>query len=333
MILRVNQLVAVGPTSAELFVDGAVRRYDALAPASEYELDGVSVRTLDAIGDVVTTLATVNDVHFGETECGKVDGVTAAAFAAEPGETPYPEVMNAAVIADMAHLNPDAVIVKGDLTSLGTLEEYQRFQEFYVPAFGDKLTYVRGNHDSYPGLVFADWSVQIVDQPGIRVVLIDTSRLHESSGFVSADQVGAVVDAAHATTGPVLVMGHHPLFVPDLDNVRHFSGVRPSDSTALLDGVRRCENVVAYTAGHTHRCRRATIDNVAIVEVACVKDYPGAWAEYQIGTTGIAQIVHRASGSAAVAWAEKTRTMFDGYYGTYAMGDLTDRCFTVAPSR
>jgi 3',5'-cyclic AMP phosphodiesterase CpdA len=241
--------------------------------------------------------------------------------------------MNRAVIDDMNQLNLDAVIVKGDLTSLGTLAEYDRFREFYEPAFGSRLTFVRGNHDSYPGLVFADWSVQIVDVEGLRIVLLDTSRDHESSGFIGADQVVTAREAAGATTGPVVVMGHHPLFVPDVDNVRHFDGVRPSDSAALLDGLRSCENVVAYTAGHTHRCRRATVGGVAIVEVACVKDFPGAWAEYQIGTTGIAQIVHRASGAAAIAWAEKTREMFDGYYATYALGELSDRCFTLPLTR
>jgi hypothetical protein len=34
-----------------------------------------------------------------------------------------------------------------------------------------------------------------------------------------------------------------------------------------------------------------------------------------------------------VAWAERTRGMFDGYYGTYAMGEITDRCFVAPLSR
>jgi 3',5'-cyclic-AMP phosphodiesterase len=328
-----GEVVAVSHTSCELFVDDVVVRHDGLTPATAYEFGGLAVRTLDDIGPVRAVVATVNDVHFGEVECGKVEGSRAAQFSAGPGEAPYPEVMNASVIADIGACSPDAVIVKGDLTSFGTLAEYASFLSFYEPAFGARLTHVRGNHDSYPGEVFADWPVQVVDVPGLRVVLLDTARDHQTGGSVSAAQVDETVAAADATTDPVIVMGHHPLFAPDLDNPRHFDGVTPEDSAALVAALVASPNVVAYTAGHTHRCRRVVIAGLPSVEVACVKDYPGAWAEYLIGETGIAQVVHRARGADAVAWAEKTRGMFDGYYGTYAMGELADRCFTLSVRR
>ena len=52
--------------------DGAdVRRYGGLAPDTEYDLDGVAVRTQPRPGsELLCRFATVNDVHFGETECG-----------------------------------------------------------------------------------------------------------------------------------------------------------------------------------------------------------------------------------------------------------------------
>ena len=79
--------------------------------------------------------------------------------------------------------------MKGDHTSLGTLEEYSAFQEFYVPAFGDKLTYVRGNHDSFPGLAFANGEIQVVDVPGLRVILLDTSPEFASGGSASSNKL------------------------------------------------------------------------------------------------------------------------------------------------
>ena len=54
-------------------------------------------------------------------------------------------------------IDPDAVVVKGDLTSGGTQDEYDRFLEFYGPAFGDRLLHVRGNHESYHRLPVAAW--------------------------------------------------------------------------------------------------------------------------------------------------------------------------------
>ena len=37
-------------------------------------VEGFSFRTLPAPGELLATFATVNDVHFGETECGVIDG-------------------------------------------------------------------------------------------------------------------------------------------------------------------------------------------------------------------------------------------------------------------
>lgn len=323
------ELVGVGPTSVELFAGGAVTSYGGLAPDSAFDLNGVTGTTLSSIGEVRARVATVNDVHFGEVECGKIDGQVAAQFTVGPGERPYPEVMNESVIADIAVAGPDLVVVKGDLTSFGTLAEYETFRRFYEPPFGDRLLWVRGNHDSYPGEVFADWSVQVRDVPGLRVVLLDTARAHEIGGFISDEQIAATVAAAREAPASVLVMGHHPLFDPDDDHLKHFDGVTPPDSAKAVDAWAALPQVIGYTAGHTHRCRRRTIRGLPSVEVACVKDFPGAWAEYLVGTTGVAQVVHRATGAAAIAWAERTRDMFDGYYGTYAMGALEDRCFVL----
>jgi predicted phosphodiesterase len=329
----VRELVAVGPTSAELFIDGVVRTEIDLAPSTDYVIDGVELRTLDSVGEIRSVVTTVNDVHFGETECGRIDGVAVAAFRVEPGEIPYPELMSAAVVADMAGRQPDAVIVKGDLTSEGTTSEYADFLRCYESAFGDRLTHVRGNHDSYHGGTFANWPVQIRDVPGLRIVLLDTARDQSAGGFVSADQIDATVEAVRASTDTVIVMGHHPMFSPGHDQVASAPGINAEDSAALVAALAPLAHVVAYVAGHTHRCRRYDQAGIAMVEVACVKDFPGAWAEYLVGTTGIAQVVHRASGSAAVAWAEKTRTMFDGYYGTYVMDELKHRCFTLPLNR
>src|SRR3546814_19652286 len=70
-------------------------------------------------------------------------------FRSLPGEEPYPELMNRGAIQEIRAIEPDAVVVKGDLTSDGTQEQYDDFLAAYGPAFGDRLTHVRGNHDAY----------------------------------------------------------------------------------------------------------------------------------------------------------------------------------------
>ena len=328
-----SELIAVGPDRAELFVEGSIERLAGLAPGTDHSVRDVRFRTLDDIGEILSSVVTMNDVHFGEIECGKIDGVSTAAFVVADGDRPYPEIMNESVIADARAADPDAVIVKGDLTSFGTLDEFEMFRSFYEPAFGERLTYVRGNHDSFPGQRFADWPVQVVDVSGLRVILIDTSRAAMTGGSVSGDQLGAVEEAARTSTTTVIVMGHHPLYVPGRDRELRFDGINIEDSLGLIGVLAGLENVVAYSAGHTHRCRKVDLGGLAVIEVACVKDFPGAWAEHLVGERGIAHLVHRASSPEAVAWAETTRSMFDGYYGTYAMGLLEDRCFVLPLER
>src|SRR3546814_3030233 len=70
-------------------------------------------------------------------------------FRSLPVEEPYPELMNRGAIQEIRAIEPDAVVVKGDLTSDGTQEQYDDFLAAYGPAFGDRLTHVRGNHDAY----------------------------------------------------------------------------------------------------------------------------------------------------------------------------------------
>ena len=65
------------------------------------------------------------------------------------------------------------------------------------------------------------------------------------------------------------------------------------------------------------------------MEVACVKDFPGAWAEYRVFEGGILQVHRRIASPEALAWSEKCRALFGGLYPQYAFGELGDRCFAI----
>jgi 3',5'-cyclic-AMP phosphodiesterase len=327
----VAELVSVAPDAAELFSDGRVVRLDGLTPDTDYVEDGVAFRTLGDVGEVYSTFATGNDVHFGETVCGHVDGgSTFEEFRTEANATPYPEVMSAAVVADIATFRPDAVIVKGDLTDDGVDTDYERFLEVWGGAFGPRLVHVRGNHDCFRGQQFASWPWQVRELDGVTLALLDTSRPGNAGGFVDAQQCEWLDDLGASSRQPVVVLGHHPVWNPGRDQRGEgFQGIRPDDSARFVEVFARRSSLCGYLAGHTHRCLRQTIGDVPFVEVACVKDFPGAWAEYRACERGVVQVLHRAPSAAAIAWAEKTRAMFDGYYGAYAMGELGDRSFVI----
>jgi hypothetical protein len=66
------------------------------------------------------------------------------------------------------------------------------------------------------------------------------------------------------------------------------------------------------------------------VEVACVKDFPGSWAEYRVHEGGVAQVHHRIGADpAARRWSERCRAMFGGHYPSYALGAESDRGFVI----
>jgi 3',5'-cyclic-AMP phosphodiesterase len=320
--------------------DGVVEhRYQGLEPATAYTRDGHTFRTLDRPpGERLATVCTVNDVHFGEVECGILNRIDDhPIYTTAPGDEPYPNLMNRCAIADMQAAEPDAVVVKGDLTSNGTLAEYEQFVDAYVPAFGDRLVHVRGNHDAYSGEDFASDAPRSVTLPGVILAVIDTTIPRMTSGGLSADTLDWLDQLAAEADRPVLVFGHHHAWNPDSsERPEAYFGINPAHSERLVELVARRPRIAGYFAGHTHRNRvrrfSATGD-VPWVEVACVKDFPGAWAEYRVFEGGILQVFRRISDPEALAWSEKTRDLYGGLYEAYAFGRLDERCFTVTTTR
>jgi 3',5'-cyclic AMP phosphodiesterase CpdA len=322
-----------------VFHDGLdVRAHTGLTPDTAYELEGRHVHTLPRPGERLATITTVNDVHFGELECGHLDELDVGPiYTADPGAEPYPTLMNRCAVAEMTAAEPDAVVVKGDLTAFGTQDEYKQFRAMYEPAFGDRLHHVRGNHDAYFGETFADEAPFSVELPGVTLAVIDTAIPRMVTGGVSSDTLEWLDQLAADADRPVLVFGHHHPWSPDATSrPDNYFGISPDDSERLVELVARRKRIVGYFAGHTHRnrVRRFTATgDVPWVEVASVKDFPGAWAEYRVFDGAILQIFRRISAPEALAWSEKTRNMYGGLYEDYAFGDLGDRCLVISTDR
>ena len=331
------EVTTVADDEVVLFDGPVMSRFDNLTPDTEHDCDGVAVRTLPRPGgELLSRFATVNDVHFGETECGVMEGFELGpVFQSEEGDDPYPEVMNRGAIADIEASHPDVVLVKGDLTARGLEEEYEAFLAAYRGAFGARLHHVWGNHDAHEGELLASDAPFTVDLVGVRLAVLDTVIPRHATGQITAEQIEWLDALAAESDVPVLVFGHHHPWSPD-SRAREpgYFGINPDDSERLVDVVARRRSILGYFAGHTHRNRvrlfKAT-GTVPWVEVACVKDFPGSWAEYRVFEGGILQIHRRISSPEALAWTEKTRAMFGGLYPEYAFGQLKDRCFVISP--
>jgi len=314
--------------------DGSrVHRFDGLRPDTDHDLLGVTVRTLPRPeGELLCRVGTVNDVHFGEVEAGRIDDEPSGPVQrAGPGEPPYPETMNRAAAAEMAGAGLAAVVVKGDLSVDGLAEEWDAFERCYREPFGDRLHVVRGNHDAYRGQTrYAGdhW----IELPGVAIALVDTTIPERTTGTLTAGQLDWLDAHAAASDRPVLVMGHHQQWI-DGNRSDDYFGLHPDASDALDAVVARRPSILAYTAGHTHRHRvRPMRCGVPSIEVGCVKDFPGTWAEYRVFEGGIVQVVHRLSSPEALAWSERCRHLYADFgvdYESYALGSLADRCFVL----
>jgi predicted phosphodiesterase len=306
-------------------------------------------------------------VHFGETECGKIgdigdavgylaaagvdvasapeardqlraflDKLGPAVVSSSPeGATPYPDLMSRAAVAEISAIDPVAVVAKGDLTASGLVGEYETFLECYLGAFGDRLVHVRGNHDAFTGRRYAAEPCQEIVVPGAILAVIDTVIEGRDSGQVRSEQLEWLDELAARADRPVLVFGHHHAWKPGSTNrAADYFGINPTDSERLVEVVARRTSINGYFAGHTHRNRVrrfAETGEVPYVEVACVKDFPGSWAEYRVFEGGILQVHRRLSSSGALAWSEQCRNLFWGMYPGYALGRLEDRCFSILP--
>jgi 3',5'-cyclic AMP phosphodiesterase CpdA len=316
-----------------------VRVITDLASGRDHDLDGVHVRTLDRPdGELLCRFATVNDVHFGERECGRIDDHDLGPIlSVGEGEEPYPETMNRAAAQEIAALDPSAVVVKGDLTVAGTPEEFAAYAACWETTFGDRLHTVRGNHDAYAGQdrYSGDRWIRL---EGVAIALMDTVIPTQTTGRLTPDQIEWLDAHAAISDTPVIVMGHHQQWVPGpgSDPSRRsedYFGLHPDSSDALAEVMARRTGILGYAAGHTHRHRvRYSAGGVASIEVGCVKDFPGTWAEYRVYDTAVVQIVHRISHPDALSWSERCRHLYEDFgldYASYALGTLEHRCFVL----
>jgi 3',5'-cyclic AMP phosphodiesterase CpdA len=317
---------------------------DGLEPGTGVDVPGLGpVRTLERPpGERLATVCTVNDVHFGEVECGRIESMPeiGPVLSTPPGEEPYPEMMSRVACAAISEVigrsgTAWAVVAKGDLTATGSSDEYEAFLRCYGGAFGDRLTAVRGNHDAMGGLTFAA-GPQGVPLPGVVVAVLDTVVPGSHRGWVDDDQLDWLDELARQAELDdrlVLVLGHHHPWDPaSRARPDGYFGIHPDASERLVEVVARRPAIVATAAGHTHRNRvrrfLATGD-VPHAEVASTKDFPGSWAEYRIHEGGVLQVHRRLLAPESLAWSERCRTMVGGLYAGYASGGPGDRCLAI----
>lgn len=334
--------VDAGPGAIELTALPADRHLmiSVTPPGDAHARMVVPVRTLPALpGRELTRLATISDLHLGTTVFGHQGTITEV----PTPQVAHPERCAAAAIAEAARWGARHLVVKGDLTNHGRVEEWRTYSRLVsrAPFPVDALP---GNHDrafkpEEPGLtpevaakafgLSMAMPVLVRDLEGLRVVLVDSTTGGRNLGHIEpfADEVLDAVSEADPHRA-VLVALHHQL-QPHTVSEGWPIGVGRHESIRFLDRLGAAHPRVLVTSGHTHRHRRWDHGNVTATQVGATKDFPGVWAGYVVHEGGIRQVVRRVTRPDCMTWTDHTRRAAMGTWRWISPGRLSARCFNL----
>ncbi|HXW27055.1 MAG TPA: phosphodiesterase [Xanthobacteraceae bacterium] len=161
---------------------------------------------------------------------------------------------------------PDVVLITGDLTECGLVEEYEQFKHI-VRRLDIPFYVVPGNHDrrdnfrrvlaDYPTVVADPEFVQfVVDDFPLRLIGLDTLVPGKGEGALCARRLAFLERAlAREHDKPTVIFMHHPPFdcgILHMDRIRLLAGAAP-----LAEIVRPYPNVERILCGHHHRAIEA----------------------------------------------------------------------------
>ena len=171
------------------------------------------------------------------------------------------------------HSKPDAIIITGDLTDCGLVEEYAELKKLLAHYFETKVFVIPGNHDRRENFIatlqppvaptgFIDYAV---DLGTIRLVMLDTLLPGQSAGLLRPEQL-QWLDAtlAQAPATPTMIAMHHP---PFLASIMHMDRITLRNAGAFKEVVARHGQVERIICGHYHRQITARVGH-AVASIA-----------------------------------------------------------------
>ncbi|MGH9076185.1 MAG: metallophosphoesterase family protein [Acidimicrobiales bacterium] len=285
-------------------------------------------------GRLLARLATISDLHLGETGFG-ARGTMTEASPRPAGREPYPQRCARAAVAEAGGWGAGLLVVKGDLTASSAPAEFHMAGALLAGAPMPVLANL-GNHDVRYGMlgkaILARYGIEAPapaarDLPGLRVVLGHTPFPGHRQGRVGPAQRDRLAELAAGAGGGALVLVHHQ---PESHHLprSYPPGVPARQAGRLMQALAEANPATMVSAGHTHRCRRRDLASLVVTEVGSTKDYPGVWAGYAVHEGGIRQVVRRVAAHDAIAWTERTRAALWGAWGRWAPGTIEQRCFS-----
>ena len=158
-------------------------------------------------------------------------------------------------------VQPDVVLVTGDVADLGRAEEYAFAQEA-LARLPMPVHVLPGNHDDRERLLAGFDAPPEIRVRNSRVVLCDTTIPGRPSGHVDTERLAALLAAAPDT--PTIVAMHHPPLItgiPALDAI----GLADGDRERLADVLAAAPQVLRVICGHVHRSSFETLGGCGVL--------------------------------------------------------------------
>lgn len=195
-----------------------------------------------------------------------------------PGRLAYRKVDTAAMLSEcVAAINrldpaPDLVVITGDLTDIGSPEEYAYLKELLAPLVAP-LIVIPGNHDERDAMraAFADGGYLppsgflnfAVERGGLRIVGLDTVIPGQGGGELCAQRLAWLDRTLNEDRDtPTLLMMHHPPFETGIGHMDRI-GLRGRESFAEI--MARHPQVELVLCGHLHRTIHARVGGRSVL--------------------------------------------------------------------
>ncbi|MBL6929361.1 MAG: phosphodiesterase [Rhodospirillales bacterium] len=190
----------------------------------------------------------------------------------------YGRVDTAALLdSAIQHINAftpsiDAVIVSGDLTDRGRVEEFAAIRPI-LDGLAMPWYVVPGNHDQRENFIkafadhdyladCADFVQYAVEGYPLRLVGLDTSVAGQPHGFLSRDRLTWLDRCLQdEPRKPTLLFMHHPPFITGIGHMDVQNLLNAQDLFEILD---RHAQVRHVACGHVHRASETCINGIAL---------------------------------------------------------------------
>jgi 3',5'-cyclic AMP phosphodiesterase CpdA len=190
----------------------------------------------------------------------------------------YGDVDSAARLAQIVEeietsgVQPEAIIVTGDVADKGEPGAYARVRRILEPAaerIGAQVIWAMGNHDERGAFRQELFGLQPTDRPvdfvydvnGLRVITLDTSVPGKHYGELTSEQLDWLAEELSATAphGTILALHHPP--VPSVQDLAVLVELR--DQQALAEVVEGSD-IIGIIGGHLHYSTTAMFAGIPV---------------------------------------------------------------------